>query len=174
MGCHTFNIWQCIHSHTHKLISASIKQPDSAPLKKKSSNNDDEESEEEMDTTNDSDNELDIEIEFSSQATTSGTRRSQRRSATMNNKSGTAVSSSTNGIISKPVYKEFCQTLQSKVDVLLCVKDEDLLGSYADLLLQFLYFTTVRSDLQVCANPLQEAITKFSTLSGSCLMVIHK
>jgi hypothetical protein len=175
MGCHTYNIWQSFHSSLHKLISTSIKQPDSAPLKKKTSREEeDEESAVEMDTE---DQELDIEIAFASQASTGTTRRSQRKtssSSTSNRASADVCSSSASGIISKPIYKEFCHTLQVKVDVFLCVKDEDLLSSFADLLLQCLYFTAVRNDLQVCVSPLQDAITKFSTLSGNCLMFMHK
>lgn len=175
MGCHTYNIWHALYSQLHKLINASIKQPDSVPLKKKSNSDiDGEDSGEEMDTTNDSDHDSEqIEIEFSSQTTVSGTRRSQRRT-TAANKTGPSSSSNKSGIISKLVYKEFCQTLQSKMDVMLCIKDEDLLGSFSDLFLQCLHFTNVRNDLQVCVGPLQDALVKFATLSGNCLLIMHK
>lgn len=149
MGCHSYNIFHALYSNLHKIILQTIKTPEASKVTKKSKakHSDDDEEEDDaddnMDTNVDNADEeegnLDIEFSLSQGRSHRTTRQQQITKAT--------------GQLTRALFKDFTQTLANKVEVLGYVKDEELLFSMAEVLLNCLYLSTIRSELQSKFSP---------------------
>jgi hypothetical protein len=161
MGCHSYNIFHAFYSNLQKIILQTIKAPEAKSTKKsKAKHSDGEEDDEDdtMDTTPTIEEEEEggnIDFEF----TLSQGGRSQRN--TRQQQVAKPI-----GQLSRPVFKDFTQTLAQQVEVMSYVKDEELLFSMADVLLNCLYLATIRSDLQ------RKSVVYFSCNLNSSEMII--